>query len=224
MLNEWFRHREKSTDVGNVTDFHHFTAASSVTLMWLMQNLADCLRTNKPTEMNSSFHRLMALQQNLRTGTYAQSLTPANCLAQIQRGKPDTNEVRTAMTFSLTLPHQRSAGRGTDFWRYIFYTKEEQGAELDFNRWLTTPAKCRGGPDFWHWIFYTKEEQGAEMDFNWWLATPAKCRARQWFLSLDFLRQRRTRRRNGFQQMTCYVSKVQGRLWFLALGFLRQRR
>ena len=32
------------------------------------------------------------------------------------------------------LLHQRSAGGGTDFCRWIFYAKEEQGAEMDFNR------------------------------------------------------------------------------------------
>ena len=191
MLNEWFRHREKSTDVGNVTDFHHFTAASSVTLMWLMQNLADCLRTNKPTEMNSSFHRLMALQQNLRTGTYAQSLTPANCLAQIQRGKPDTNEVRTAMTFSLTLLHQRSAGRGTDFWRWIFYAKEEQDAELDFNRWLATPAKCRERPWFLTLGFLRQRRTRRRNGFQQMTCYVSKVQGRLWFLALGFLRQRR---------------------------------
>ena len=32
------------------------------------------------------------------------------------------------------LLRQRSAGRGNGFCRWIFYAKEEQGAEMDFNR------------------------------------------------------------------------------------------
>ena len=94
------------------------------------------------------------------------------------------------MTFSLTLPHQRSARSSIDFWHWIFYAKEEKGTEMDFKYDLLRQRSAGSGPDFWHWIFYAKEEKGTKIDFKNQLQhqriarlkfstenpTPAKCR------------------------------------------------
>ncbi len=45
------------------------------------------------------------------------------------------------LKFTQKLPHQRRAGNGCSFWRWIFIAKEEHSAMTDFVALFSTPKK-----------------------------------------------------------------------------------
>ncbi len=47
------------------------------------------------------------------------------------------------LKFKQKLPHQRRAGNGSSFWRWIFIAKEEYSAMTDFVALFSTPKKNR---------------------------------------------------------------------------------